>query len=1236
MRPLPIAFPFGGLTEAKPGTDGGQRNTLGPCENVRPRDPRTGQVRGAQRSGLSKFAPEGTPLSTQKVQRLAVVSVENETIQYAKALQDDWAKDTESETAPRNIDRDSVGNVYYVDQRNLVKVNGDGEELWKVAVPLPSNEHTLGALRVTPEGLVLVGIREGGDPSQARLWAYVQDDTAPRLLWELETDAFIADCAVAGGLLFVLTNDEAARRCELKAYGNYTLAIPSESWTQRVPYPGNALAPRPDGTLSVVHEPFDNRYLDPNLPGVGAALEGWTPDDASEGDFRVWAWFSAADIQLQDGEEVAFWGDRSGNNRHLFAFADPQSASGTEANAPTFNPIGVGGQPSVRFNGEQGLRTLGNPSTDVEQRDRQRTLLPGYEGSQYVVIIVARPVADATKDGLLLHQDVGANNRHVWVNRDQAGAPLEGGVYLEEDPATDIAGSGLTAVQEAGSFVNSQGEAETLILTYMSDGGVNPTSGLTGTRSLFRTQGKPLARWISEANEFDTPTFLGTDGTALSGNNFEGEVAEILVLERKEVGTTFVEPLLIDHPAYPSVASPIISSGQSAEDAATLLEQLEGWAAWKYGAASVFDATETYDPPGSNGEWPHPYGTNLANRLGVPTTEETEDLNVFLDNGGIVSTWSNNGRLEWALAYANGVGYGAVADSDGNVYSWAPNSIQQVLASGELGGWNRSAGGNLVWRYPRLAVDTFDNVYLPIAATAGFALESVVSYSKELGIIDVAIPGFGVAGRQTYGVAVPSSSPDYGMSPVERASHLWLIGDKFLNTGAVDNDQPHVQRWDLISRTEIDLPPRRQQIVGVSSGKIYEANMGGNVEILGGSFAENPRYVSGAVLFGEAFFTDGVSYLVYNGKEASVSTFKSKSSGDVPSGCKLMAAYRGRLVLAAGSDPWQWFMSKAGDPYNWDFLPPVRSATQAVSGATAEGPGRMPDKITALIPYSDDVLVVGCDSSIYQFSGDPAAGGAIDVVSDTIGVAFGDAWCRDDRGLLYFLSNEGELYRMAPGSRPEPLSDGRVTRLLRGIDLETYQIKLGWNPLERAVHIFTVPLIHQADKDNAPDPTHYYYDPTADFWGTDRVSHPFVIPTAVLQYDGDFAGDRALLIGCMDGFIRKVDPEARSDDGFPIESIVRTAPIVLNQRANSRVGTLEVELDAYQDGAIARLYVSRVVTRPGQAIASTKLRPGANGTRAFRGQGKVAWLEIFNRRPNQTWAFENATIEAETLGRVRN
>lgn len=268
--------------------------------------------------------------------------------------------------------------------------------------------------------------------------------------------------------------------------------------------------------------------------------------------------------------------------------------------------------------------------------------------------------------------------------------------------------------------------------------------------------------------------------------------------------------------------------------------------------------------------------------------------------------------------------------------------------------------------------------------------------------------------------------------------------------------------------------------------------------------------------------------------------------------CRLIAHWRNRCVLSGlVGDDHNWFMSAVGDFEDFDYSPAVTTTTQAVAGNNAEA-GKLQDTCTALINVNDDYLIYGGDASIWVMRGDPAAGGALDRISDSVGVAWGDAWCKDERGNIYLWTTQG-LARIPAGTYfdMELLSRYRLDDDFKSIDLATHRVRLAYDVVRQGVNIFITPLSQAAT-------THYWYDVRTDSFWKDVIPAAQG-PTAAHTLDGDLPADRIMLMGGFDGYVRQFDDATKNDDSTTISSYVLSPP---------------VRFDRYHDMKLTRLTIT--------------------------------------------------------------
>jgi hypothetical protein len=390
--------------------------------------------------------------------------------------------------------------------------------------------------------------------------------------------------------------------------------------------------------------------------------------------------------------------------------------------------------------------------------------------------------------------------------------------------------------------------------------------------------------------------------------------------------------------------------------------------------------------------------------------------------------------------------------------------------------------------------------------------------------------------------------------------------------------------------------PNRQTVtVAVAGGTVRRVGPRRMPRVEGGDYAlasDTPVIFSVPYGVGDAliFFADGVTNKYYDhrvtsagvrgsikswdagiyndteiGQQGLYNVRAGQSKGEFPvdkGGGKprLIEKYNRRVVLSGlPAEPNNWYMTRVGDPFDFNYSVAPVGAEQAANRS-------LDDKINAMVPFADDVLVFGCDHSIIQLSGDPMYGGQYDTLSDTIGMAWGRPWCKAPHGAAFFFGSRGGVYTLAPNSRPQDITSRAIRERMAKIDLSAHIIRMVWNDREVGFHVLISPI----DPTSATE--HFYFDLRTESWWIDKFearwgSDPAstggnfeenIYPhnaVAIHTFDGDAVGDRVMLLGGRDGRIYKWDVTAQSDYlgtvPFPIKSNVYYGP--LNFRNSGKV-----------------------------------------------------------------------------------
>lgn len=454
---------------------------------------------------------------------------------------------------------------------------------------------------------------------------------------------------------------------------------------------------------------------------------------------------------------------------------------------------------------------------------------------------------------------------------------------------------------------------------------------------------------------------------------------------------------------------------------------------------------------------------------------------------------------------------------------------------------------------------------------------------------------------------------------------------------------------DLASIVKIGAPVQLSQsgrvvtLVAVSQGRVFWVEAGGTAwgEATNNTGETPPLNITG-VMFSSPnqqrlWFVDGVNAVVYTPITnvvdlwtATAGIFPVDSQNNYP---RLVETWRGRTIVSGLlEDPQNIFMSAVDGPTDFDYAPLSPSALDAVALNIPNGLGLIGDVVNTIIPYTDDLLIIGCDSSIRVIRGDPLAGGQIDTVSRAIGMAWGRPWALDPYGNIYFMSNRCGIYTMVPGQQPQRISQG-IESLLQDIDTGANAIRFLWNDRGQSLHVFVTPTLEPTTT------THFVYEQRTGAWFTDTFANNDHNPVTCCTFDGNSARDRVPLIGSWDGTVRSLSVDAADDDGTPIQSSVIIGPIVAKDMGEI---TVNDAVSVLASGSNDVYYDVLVGKNPEEALASTPVETGIwtadRNVSAFMGWSSHSLyfrLRSKPRSPN-AWAIEQIRIRIRDRGRIRS
>lgn len=433
------------------------------------------------------------------------------------------------------------------------------------------------------------------------------------------------------------------------------------------------------------------------------------------------------------------------------------------------------------------------------------------------------------------------------------------------------------------------------------------------------------------------------------------------------------------------------------------------------------------------------------------------------------------------------------------------------------------------------------------------------------------------------------------------------------------------------------LSGRLVTLVAVSQGNVYVADVGDTAWTTptNNTGSTPPLNITGIVRSAannqKLYFADGVNARYYSPATntvenwtATAGTFPVDSAGNLP---RLIAPWRDRIIQSGLiEDPQNIFATKSGDATNFDYAPLSPSAKDAWA-LNLGSLGTIGDVANCLIPFSDDVLVVGGDSSIHVVRGAPTAGGEVYTVSRAIGMAFGEPYAIAPDGAVYFFSNRPGIYRMEPNSVPVRIS-APIDELLRTVDTGTNAIILFWDDAEKTLEVFISPLSAPAAA------THYTWEQRTGGWVQRTFGDNDFNPLCGCIVDGNEADDRALVIGSWDGYVRRIDRDATDDDGTDISSEVWIGPLVTPNFDKVMLHDLQAVLGETSGNVTLEVYVADTAEGALSAttVRSVTLSAGRNLTRHIRRSGHAIYVRLTS---TSRWAMEAIRLRVSELGKLQ-
>jgi len=470
---------------------------------------------------------------------------------------------------------------------------------------------------------------------------------------------------------------------------------------------------------------------------------------------------------------------------------------------------------------------------------------------------------------------------------------------------------------------------------------------------------------------------------------------------------------------------------------------------------------------------------------------------------------------------------------------------------------------------------------------------------------------------------------DLRVRAADRGENLYIADRSLIELSGTDGvvtagvlDAASVSDWTTIDAAAGDLLVEVTAATGNLVNGIY-----GVTTIVAGNVT-----LTGTTKTGNCTYRIGRGPKIYDPKAKTLSHLTA-SSGKAPLGSTCVVRWRDRLVWAGPGHA--YFMSRQGDPLDYDYGADGEDAQRAVSATLAEA-GVPGEPITALMPFTDDLLIFGCENSLWVLRGDPALGGQRDMVSATVGVLTGDAWCYGPNRELYFLGKQG-LFRLAADSlTPEPLNDMWGRRLGRDVDSNLYDVMLSFDSRELLINVFmTAHDVRYTDLHATVDARTGALWPLRFGDGTSAFITS-AEPTSVCYSNSPIPGEAGVILGCRDGALRYFRDVFENDEGDEIVSSVEIGPLMMGA---GREGMLMKMLATLGDrSGSVRFHVrgghSGEEAFLAEHFASSAMIAGTNRwwtTRLAAG----AFIVALSNEEERSWQIENISAQVRGGGMIR-
>jgi hypothetical protein len=436
--------------------------------------------------------------------------------------------------------------------------------------------------------------------------------------------------------------------------------------------------------------------------------------------------------------------------------------------------------------------------------------------------------------------------------------------------------------------------------------------------------------------------------------------------------------------------------------------------------------------------------------------------------------------------------------------------------------------------------------------------------------------------------------------------------------------------------------------IAVRGALLYYSTDAATWTAASGTLSGAQGQISAAEVGQKLYIADGGNDIkVFDPVTTSVQTMVS-TGGTPPTNCSIAERYRDRLVLAGDADdPNQWYMSKLGDPNNWDY---TDTAIDSAVSSQNSNAGEVGEPILSVMPHGDDCIIFGCLSSIWTLRSDPNFGGFIDNLSQRVGVVGKEAWTRTSENWLYFLTQDG-IMTMPPGCGdiPRSMSRERIPKELLFIpadftfSLNSFNVSMDYDVNHRGIHLFV-----SSSTGSALAQHHYWLDVNqtmtgdaanvATFWPVSLASDGTLDPMSAWTYERlDNSNRSSVLMASRDGDIRVFDVTVTCDE----DSFIEIGPLPTSGQAgvymDGSIDSLNIVLDKSSNPVSLKVESGEAAEDSVLNVRSTEVSKTIDQSRSrtnLRYRGGSYHMKI-SSIDKLAWVLEAITSVINPRGKIR-